>query len=99
MRPKTAMISIMADVIGASDAYDGQKLNDPAGWARFMETVLERTDDCPDEQMRSLLETIDRELFQQWIDAPAFWDDLNRELDRRAQVLMTLMPAGQQGHC
>ncbi len=32
MTPKSAMIYIMANVIGASDDYDGDRLNDPAVW-------------------------------------------------------------------
>ena len=99
MSPRSAMIFIMANVIGASDAYDGDRLNDPAVWDRFMQTVLEQMENCPDEEMRPLLESIDRESFQQWIDAPGFWEDLNQELDRRAQVLMTLLPSENQGNC
>ncbi len=99
MSPRSAMIYIMANVIGASDAYDGEKLNDPAVWEQFLQTVLEQMETCPDQEMQPLLESIDRERFQQWIDAPGFWEDLNQELERRAQVLMTLLPSENQGNC
>jgi hypothetical protein len=93
------MLSVMADIIGASDDFDGARLNDPAVWHLFMQTVLDRMDVCPDEEMRLILDNIDREQFQLWIDDPRFWEDLNFELDRRSQVLMTLLPSGIEGRC
>ena len=93
------MISVMVDIIGASDAFDGDRLNNPEVWRQFMRAVLDRMDDHPDEEMRAILDSIDRDQFQKWIDDPTFWNDLNAELDRRAQVLMTLLPSENQGHC
>ncbi len=64
-----------------------------------MQTVLTQMENCPHERMRPLLESIGGQQFQRWIDAPEFWDELNQELDRRGQVLMTLLPSDSQGHC
>ena len=89
----------MADIIGDSEDFDGDRLNDPAVWTRFMRIVLDRMEVYPDEEIRLVLDTVDREQFQKWIDDPRFWSDLNLELDRRAQVLMTLLPGEIQGHC
>jgi hypothetical protein len=93
------MIGVMADIIGVSDDFDGDRLNDPAVWRQFMQTVLDHMEAYPDKEIRLILDTIDREQFQAWIDEPGFWDELNRELDRRGQVLMTLLPTENLGHC
>jgi hypothetical protein len=99
MNAREAMIQVMADIIGASNDYDNDRLNDPTVWQRFMQEVLEHIDRCPEEEMRQLLEDIDLEQFQQWIDAPIFWESLNREIERRAQVMLTLLPSEHQGNC
>ena len=99
MNARVAMIQVMADIISGSNDYDNDRLNDPAVWQRFMQEVLEHIDMCPDPEMRRTLEAIDREQFQQWIDAPPFWEDLNQEIERRAQVLLTLLPSEHQGNC
>lgn len=99
MTSREAMISVMADIIYASNAYDDGRLNDPAVWQRFMEEVLAHMEDHPDPEVRRILDEIDRDQFQQWIDAPPFWEDLNKELERRGQVMMTLLPSDHQGHC
>lgn len=93
------MLAVMADIIGASEDFDGDRLNDPEVWQRFIRIVLDHMETYPDEEIRRVLETVDREKFQEWIDDPGFWRDLNLELDRRAQVLMTLLPTEIQGHC
>ena len=93
------MNHVMADIIGSSNDFDGGLLNDAAVWRQFMKTVLDCMETYPDEEMRLTLDMIDREQFQEWIDQPHFWDELNDELDRRAQVLMTLLPSEIQGHC
>lgn len=99
MNAREAMIQLMADVINASHDYDNDRLNDPAVWQRFMQQVLARIDDCPEEALRRLLEDIDREQFQGWIDSPVFWEDLNQEIERRGQIMMTLLPSQHQGNC
>jgi hypothetical protein len=93
------MIGVMADIIGASDDFDGDRLNDPTVWGRFMQIVLDCMETYPDKDTRLILDTINREQFQEWIDEPGFWDELNQELDRRGQVLMTLLPTENHGHC
>jgi len=93
------MLSVMADIIGTCDDFDGDRLNDPLVWQQFMQTILDRMETYPDEKVRLVLDTIDREQFQAWIDERRFWDELNHELDRRAQVLMTVLPSEIQGHC
>lgn len=99
VKPKKCMIIVMADVICASDDFDGKRLNDPQVWQRFMKAVLDRMQEHPDEEICNTLDTIDLEQFQQWIDDPQFWEALNMEIDRRTQVLMTLLPSDHQGHC
>ncbi len=93
------MITVMADIISTCDDFDGDRLNDPLIWQQFMQTVLDRMETYPVEEIRRVLDTIDREQFQEWIDERRFWDELNQELDRRAQLLMTLLPSENQGHC
>ena len=93
------MIRVMADIIGTSDDFDDDRLNDATVWRRFMQTVLDHMETYPDEEVRMVLDMIDREQFQEWIDEPHFWDELNHELDRRAQLLLTLLPSQNQGHC
>jgi hypothetical protein len=93
------MIAIMADIICSSNDYDDDRLNEKPVWEQFMREVLEHMELCPDEEMRKTLDGIDREQFQQWIDEPLFWEELNQELERRAQVLMTLLPSEHQGNC
>ncbi len=93
------MIEIMANVISASNDYDGDRLNNPVVWETFMHEVIAQMEICPDEEMRLTLDTIDRALFQEWIDNPDFWTDLNREMDRRGQLLMTVLPSEHQGNC
>jgi hypothetical protein len=99
MNARVAMIHVMADIIGASNDYDNDRLNDPAVWQRFMQEVLDHMDMFPDKEIRLILEGIDRDQFQQWIDAPLFWEELNHEIERRAQVMLTLLPSEQQGNC
>ena len=99
MNAREAMIQLMADIIGESNDYDDDRLNDPAVWHRFMQEVLARIDGCPDDELRQVLEAIDRGLFQEWIDSPLFWDDLNLVIERRGQIMMTLLPSEHQGNC
>lgn len=99
MDPQKCMITIMADVICSSNDYDDDRLNEKSVWEQFMCEVLERMELCLDEEMRKALDGIDREQFQHWIDEPLFWEQLNQELERRAQVLMTLLPSEHQGNC
>ncbi|MGD9364486.1 MAG: hypothetical protein PVH87_02235 [Desulfobacteraceae bacterium] len=99
MDPQKCMIAIMADIICSSNDYDDDRLNEKPVWEQFMREVLEHMELCPDEEMRKTLDGIDREQFQQWIDEPLFWEELNQELERRAQVLMTLLPSEHQGNC
>ena len=99
MNAREAMIQLMADIIGASNEYDNDRLNDPAVWHRFMQAVLTHIDECPDDELRHVLEEIDREQFQEWIDSPRFWDELNQMIEQRGQIMMTLLPSEHQGNC
>lgn len=93
------MINLMANVICVSSDYDEDRLNDPQVWDLFMHEVLAQMKICPDTKMRRTLETINRADFQKWIDDPHFWEELNQELERRSQVLMTVLPSEHQGNC
>lgn len=99
MSPRQCMINLMANVICVSNDYDGDRLNDSVVWDQFMHEVLANMETCPDLEMRQILETVDREDFQQWIDDPHFWEELNQEVERRGQVLMTVLPSEHQGTC
>ncbi len=99
MNAREAMIQLMADIIGASNDYDNDRLNDPTVWHLFMQEVLANIDSCPDGEMRQVLEEIDREQFQEWIDSPHFWDDLNQVIEQRGQIMMTLLSSEHQGNC
>lgn len=99
MTPKDCMINVMADIIGVDDTYKGDRLNDAGTWTRFMDDVLKRMDTIEDEAVRDILSGIDTEDFQEWIDEPAFWIAVNAEIDRRINVVKTLLPSQNQGHC
>lgn len=99
MTPKTCMINVMADIIGLDDTYKGDRLNDEAVWTRFMDDVLKRMDTVEDETLREILGSIDTEDFQEWIDDPAFWMAVNAEIDRRLNVVKTLLPSPHEGRC
>ena len=99
MTPKECMINVMADLIGLDDTYSGDQLNDPEVWSRFMEAIFRRMDAIEDAGIRDQLNGIDTEEFQAWIDDPQYWLSVEREIQRRIQVVKTLLPSKHQGHC
>jgi len=99
MTPKDCMVNVMADLIGRDDTYSGDRLNDPEVWARFMSEIFKRMDEIEDEEVRSLLNSIDTEEFQEWIDDPHYWMAIEQEIQRRINVMKTLLPSRNQGHC
>ena len=56
-------------------------------------------EDYLDDGVRSVLACIDRKQFQLWTEDPQFWDAIHREIERRAQILMTLLPSANEGNC
>lgn len=99
MTPKKSMINVMADIIGLDDTYKGDRLNDATVWDRFMDEVFKRMDGIEDEVIRDALNGIDTEDFQRWIDDPDFWAAINQEIERRLNLVKTLLPSRNQGHC
>lgn len=99
MTPKTCMINVMADVIGLDDTYNGDRLNDADIWERFMGDVFKRMGDIEDESIKLTLNSIDIEYFQSWIDDPGFWAEVDAEIIRRLNLVKTLLPSKNQGHC
>ena len=99
MTPKDYMMLLMVDIIAGNDGYGADSLNDAAVWDRFMGDVFERMDNYPDEDVKTMLNSINRDAFQQWIDDPSFWDDISREIERRAQIAMTILPSERHGTC
>ena len=99
MTPKDCMINVMADLIGLDEIYSGDRLNDPTVWSRFMSEIFKRMDEIEDKEIRGLLESIDTEEFQGWIDDPQYWLSVEREIQRRINVVKTLLPSKNQGHC
>ena len=97
--PKTCMINVMADIIGLDETYSNDRLNDPSVWDRFIGEVFARMDTVEDEAVRDALNSIDSDEFQQWIDDPAFWAAINQEIERRLNIVKTLLPSRNQGHC
>jgi hypothetical protein len=93
------MINVMADIIGVDDAYSGDRLNDADTWDRFMAAVFKRMDDIDDLSIRAVLNGIDSEEFQEWIDDPGFWAAIDTEITRRLEVFKTILPSPNQGHC
>jgi len=53
----------------------------------------------PDDVVKCVLACIDREQFLSWTNDPGFWDAFNREIERRSQILMTLLPSANEGYC
>ena len=99
MTPRQCMINVMADIIGLDDTYTNDRLNDPGIWDRFMQAVFDRMETVEDEAIRDTLNSIDTEEFQQWIDAPGFWAAVNDEILRRMNMITTLLPSKNEGHC
>ena len=99
MTPRTCMINVMADLIGLDETYSGDRLNDPEVWSRFMDEVFKRIDAIEDEEIRTLLNSIDTEEFQEWIDDVQYWLAVELEIQRRLNVVKTLLPSKNQGHC
>lgn len=99
MNPKACMINLMADLIGLDETYAGDRLNDPEVWFRFMGEVFKRMDTIEDEEIRTALNSIDTEEFQAWIDNPDYWLAVEREIQRRINVVKTLLPSRNEGHC
>jgi len=99
MNPKACMINLMADLIGLDETYAGDRLNDPGVWSRFMDEVFKRMDTIEDEEIRGVLNSIDTEEFQAWIDNPDYWLAVEREIQRRINVVKTLLPSRNEGHC
>ena len=93
------MINVMADIIGLDETYSGDRLNDPEVWSRFMDEVFKRMDTIEDEAIRGLLNNIDTDEFQTWIDDPQYWRAIQGEIQRRINVMKTLLPSRNQGHC
>lgn len=99
MTPKDCMVNVMADLIGLDETYSQDRLNDTEVWSRFMSEVFKRLDEIEDEEIRDLLNSIDTEEFQGWIDDPQYWLAVEREIHRRINVVKTLLPSRNQGHC
>ena len=99
MTPRQCMINVMADLIGLDDTFGGDRLNDPEIWARFMEALFKRMDEIEDQSIREPLDSIDTEDFQSWIDDPEFWSAIEDEIARRINVVKTLLPSRNEGHC
>ena len=99
MIPLNCMINVMADLIGLDDTYKGSRLNDPLVWDRFMDELFKRMETIDDEDIRESLNSIDSEDFQCWIDDPGFWSAIEQEIARRLNVVKTLLPSRNQGHC
>ncbi len=99
MSPKVCMLNLMADIVGVDDTFVGNKLNDEAVWQKFMEEVFKRMDSIEDDEVRSLLHSIDKEEFQEWIDDPAFWQAIDEEIVRRGNLFKTVLPSNHQGNC
>jgi len=99
MTPRDCMINVMADLIGLDETYKGDRLNDPAVWDRFMDELFKRMDQIEDKCIRDLLNSIDTDEFQCWIDEPGFWSAIQDEIARRLNLVKTLLPSRNQGHC
>ena len=99
MNPKACMVNLMADLIGLDETYAGDRLNDPEVWSRFMDEVFKRMDTIEDEEIRTALNSIDTEEFQAWIDNPDYWLAIEREIQRRINVVKTLLPSRNEGNC
>jgi hypothetical protein len=93
------MINVIADIVGLDDTYTNDRLNLPDVWNQFTQAVFKRMDTVEDESIRDILYSIDTEDFQQWIDDPLFWAEINDEINRRLTVFKTLLPSKNEGHC
>jgi len=93
------MLNLMADIIGLDDTYTGDKLNDESVWNSFIQAVFKRMDQIEDEEIKQILDGITQSEFQEWIDDPAFWQDIDQEISRRGNLIKTLLPSRQAGNC
>ena len=99
MTPKECMLNLMADVIGVDEKFGGDKLNDDDVWLQFMQEVFKRMDNIEDENIQDMLNSIDKEEFQEWIDDPTFWQEIDAEIVRRGNMVKTVLPSKCEGHC
>ncbi len=99
MSAKDYMINLMADIIGFDETYKGDRLNDEDVWHQFITRVLERMETIEDRDVHDALNGIDRLAFQAWIDDPRFWEAVEAEIARKVQLLKTLLPSANDGHC
>ncbi len=99
MIPRECMINTMADLIGLDETYSGDRLNDPMVWDRFLDHLYKHMDEIADEPIRDALNSIGTEEFQCWIDDPGFWSAIQEEIVRRLNLVKTLLPSKNQGHC
>ena len=99
MTLRQCMINVIADIVGLDDTYTNDRLNDPKVWDQFMQAVFKRMETVEDGSARKALNSIDTEDFQQWIDDPCFWAEINDEIKRRLTIFKTLLPSENEGHC
>ncbi len=99
MYSKHCMVNLMADVIGSDDRYTGDGLNNGDTWNNFIQDVFNRIDTIEDDDIRNVLNSTNKETFQNWIDDPEFWIDIDNEVVRRNQLIKTIMPVDQGGYC
>jgi predicted secreted Zn-dependent protease len=94
------MIDLMAEIIADDDAFKKDRLNDEKIWDQFMDHVLNHVQMHPDETIREMLQSIDVADFQTWIDDPGFWDEVNREVERKIMICKKMFSPDQNiGHC
>jgi predicted secreted Zn-dependent protease len=100
MSAQKLMIDLMAEIIADDDAFKEDRLNDEQIWDQFMDHVLNHIQMHPDDTIRQMLQSIDVADFQTWIDDPAFWDEINREVERKIMICKKMFSTDQNvGHC
>lgn len=100
MPVKKHMIDLIADIIAEDDGFKTDHLNDEMIWNQFMDEVLNQMNAYPDETIRHMLQSIEVEDFQLWIDDPSFWDLVNGEVEKKVMICKKMFSRNEDaGHC
>lgn len=100
MSAKQHMINLMSEIIADDDTFKEDRLNDEVVWDQFMTEVLNQMNMFPDEEIREMLQSIDVEDFQEWIDDQSFWAEINQEVERKVMICQKMFSMNENiGNC
>ena len=100
MPAKQYMINLMSEIIADDDTFKEDRLNDEVVWDQFMTEMLNQMNMFPDEEIREMLQSIEFEDFQEWIDNQSFWAEINKEVERKVMICKKMFSMNENvGNC